>query len=69
MQLKDIARQLEYLLKQIEMELGPDNTTTDTIDQSDPEFLPPLQSELELIKRNAGVDSVYDDQINNTTTY
>lgn len=64
MQLKDIAQQLECLLKQIEMDLGPDTIDqNDDTDQPSSEFIPPLQSELELIKHNAGIESAYDDEI------
>ena len=62
MNMQDVAMQLSTLLKQIENELGsytdafPDEEEQDVSTT----FNPPLQSELELLKKNAGVESEFD---------
>lgn len=61
MTLNDVATQLTSLLQQIEMELGCNNEIDPELDDNK-EFIPPLQTEIELLKKNSGVESSYDEQ-------
>ena len=53
MKIKDVIRLLQSIDTDDDEELGDDEDVS--------KFIPPLQTELELIKKHTGVNSVYDE--------